>query len=331
MLALLPILIFDSAFNIKYFEFKKHFPEIMALALPCFVVGFAILGVVLYYSIVIVVGYDKWTLFVCLMYSAMISATDPVAVVMLLSKLNVPHRLRLLLEGESLLNDGMALILYSIADALVRDQLGQPGPHGLLLTIVYLLLHSIYFKMRLGTHRNAFADEKPVIWFFPWSYTVMLTWSGLRGSIALLLAIRTNDEDLFGQIAPLACGCVAFTVLVTNFYHTFTATATATILNLTQLSQTKKKRIKLLIKDINAFVKSVRDTYVNAQMGFWNEVLWSKVEQLSTMEHESEEVQSPTVGDKNPRIFSLLNYAFRKLPIYSVESPTIADRRRQKS
>jgi len=45
-------------------------------------------------------------------FSATISATDPVAVVMLLSKLSVPHRLRLLLEGESLLNDGVALILY---------------------------------------------------------------------------------------------------------------------------------------------------------------------------------------------------------------------------
>lgn len=133
MLALLPVLIFDSALNIKYYEFRKHFWEILALAGPCFLVGFALLGVSSYYVLHYVFGFDGWSIEMCLLYryktylivnvflilsrkdinfSSTISATDPVAVVMLLSKLTVPHRLRLLLEGESLLNDGIALILY---------------------------------------------------------------------------------------------------------------------------------------------------------------------------------------------------------------------------
>uniref|UniRef100_A0A915K7R0 Uncharacterized protein n=1 Tax=Romanomermis culicivorax TaxID=13658 RepID=A0A915K7R0_ROMCU len=41
------------------------------------------------------------------------------------------------------------------------------------------------------------------------------------------------------------------------------------------------------------------------------------------------EVQLPIVGDKNRRIFSLLNWAFCKLPIHSLELPTVADCRRQ--
>uniref|UniRef100_A0A915J9V6 Uncharacterized protein n=1 Tax=Romanomermis culicivorax TaxID=13658 RepID=A0A915J9V6_ROMCU len=38
------------------------------------------------------------------------------------------------------------------------------------------------------------------------------------------------------------------------------------------------------------------------------------------------EAQSTIVGDENPRTFSLLNQAFCKLPIHSVESPTVADK-----
>uniref|UniRef100_A0A915HXM4 Uncharacterized protein n=1 Tax=Romanomermis culicivorax TaxID=13658 RepID=A0A915HXM4_ROMCU len=40
---------------------------------------------------------------------------------------------------------------------------------------------------------------------------------------------------------------------------------------------------------------------------------------------------SPMVGNKNSRIFSLLNETFCKFPIHSLESPTVADCRRPKS
>ena len=49
-----------------------------------------------------------------LLMGAILSATDPVAVVGLLKELGVSERLSLLIEGESLLNDGTAVVLFTI-------------------------------------------------------------------------------------------------------------------------------------------------------------------------------------------------------------------------
>ena len=49
-----------------------------------------------------------------LVFGALISATDPVAVVALFRALGVPKRLALLVEGESLLNDGTAIVVFNL-------------------------------------------------------------------------------------------------------------------------------------------------------------------------------------------------------------------------
>lgn len=50
----------------------------------------------------------------CVLFGAIISATDPVAVVALLKELGVTVRISTLIEGESLLNDGTALVLFIV-------------------------------------------------------------------------------------------------------------------------------------------------------------------------------------------------------------------------
>ena len=48
------------------------------------------------------------------MFSSIISATDPVAVVALLKELGTPTKFNILLEGESLMNDGTAMVFYLV-------------------------------------------------------------------------------------------------------------------------------------------------------------------------------------------------------------------------
>lgn len=48
------------------------------------------------------------------MYGAIISATDPVAVVSLLKELGASKRLSTMIEGESLLNDGTAFVVFLV-------------------------------------------------------------------------------------------------------------------------------------------------------------------------------------------------------------------------
>lgn len=58
-------------------------------------------------------GYD-WDWPTGLTFGAMVSATDPVAVVALLQELGAPKQLSILIEGESLFNDGTALVIFTV-------------------------------------------------------------------------------------------------------------------------------------------------------------------------------------------------------------------------
>lgn len=62
-----------------------------------------------------ILGYDgEFTWNSALMYGSIISATDPVAVVCLLKELGASRRLATLIEGESLLNDGTAMVVFLV-------------------------------------------------------------------------------------------------------------------------------------------------------------------------------------------------------------------------
>ena len=61
----------------------------------------------------------NWSWPVALLFGSLISATDPVAVVALLKELSSRKRLETLLEGESLLNDGTAIVLFALFYQLI--------------------------------------------------------------------------------------------------------------------------------------------------------------------------------------------------------------------
>jgi CPA1 family monovalent cation:H+ antiporter len=109
---LVPPLIFEAAFHLNFQELRKEWGLILALA---------ILGVILTTFLVggMVAITAKLSLPTALVFGALISATDPVAVVALFRSMGAPHRLQILLEGESLLNDGTAIVLYNLMLAIV--------------------------------------------------------------------------------------------------------------------------------------------------------------------------------------------------------------------
>ena len=84
-------------------------PQIMALAVPG-----VMLSTMLTALIARIFPYE-WPWDICLMFGAMMSATDPVAVVALLKELGVSARLGTLIEGESLLNDGTSIVVFGVA------------------------------------------------------------------------------------------------------------------------------------------------------------------------------------------------------------------------
>ena len=68
----------------------------------------------------LVLGYDQdfsWS--AAIMFGSMVSATDPVAVVAMLKELGASKRISILIEGESLLNDGTAMVAFLVVHVLL--------------------------------------------------------------------------------------------------------------------------------------------------------------------------------------------------------------------
>jgi CPA1 family monovalent cation:H+ antiporter len=110
----LPGLLFEAAFHLEFRDFWRDRTAIAALAVPGVIAVVALTAVILE-PIVKTLGLDAgfgWSHAV--IFGALIAATDPIAVVSMFRSLGAPRRLIVLLEGESLLNDGTAIVLFSL-------------------------------------------------------------------------------------------------------------------------------------------------------------------------------------------------------------------------
>jgi NhaP-type Na+/H+ or K+/H+ antiporter len=117
----LPILIFEAAYALDVHVFKKSFWNAFYMAGPGIVTATLMTGgcVMVIYSLGW--GLTEWNigtgnlgLYLAMLFGAVVSATDPVAVVALLKELGASKKLGTLIEGESLLNDGTAIVAFVV-------------------------------------------------------------------------------------------------------------------------------------------------------------------------------------------------------------------------
>lgn len=110
----LPILIFDAAYELNLHIFKKTLANATLLAVPGLIICMLLTGTLLIGIAHIVPGFESWTWGLALMFGALISATDPVAVVALLHELKTSKRFSTLVDAESLLNDGTGIVCFML-------------------------------------------------------------------------------------------------------------------------------------------------------------------------------------------------------------------------
>ena len=112
-----PGLVFAAAYSIDWSDLRPVLGPILSLAIPGVLASAAVVAVALHLG----VGLPLELAFVV---GAITAATDPVAVVATMRRLEVPRGLRTLVEGESLLNDGTGLVLFALALRVVQSGVG---------------------------------------------------------------------------------------------------------------------------------------------------------------------------------------------------------------
>ena len=117
LLVLLPGLVFEAAYRLRIRHLRLWFGGLALLAVPGVVVSAAIVAVVLNQG-------TGLRLDLAFIVGAMVSATDPAAVVATFKRLRVPEALSTMVDGESLLNDGTGLVLFAIAVSAVHAPIG---------------------------------------------------------------------------------------------------------------------------------------------------------------------------------------------------------------
>jgi CPA1 family monovalent cation:H+ antiporter len=108
VILLLPILLIGDSLELKIDDLKEHGLSLVYLSIVA--VTLSVLTALLIGDVLF--GQYHLSVAAIILLFAMVLATDPVSVVSIFSKFELPHRLKILCEGESLFNDATALIVF---------------------------------------------------------------------------------------------------------------------------------------------------------------------------------------------------------------------------
>lgn len=114
----LPGLVFEAAYHVRSSDVRADAVPIIALAVPGVVVSLVLTALLVVTSSTLIPPVPTVAWPHALVFGALIASTDPVAVVSIFRSLGVPQRLTTLLESESLLNDGTAIVFFGLTLAL---------------------------------------------------------------------------------------------------------------------------------------------------------------------------------------------------------------------
>jgi CPA1 family monovalent cation:H+ antiporter len=111
----LPGLLFEAAFHINFSDFWRNRVTVFSLAVPGVIAATALTTIILTAVVQDLPFVSSFNWRYALVFGALIAATDPIAVVAMFKSLGAPKRLGILMEGESLLNDGTGIVFFTLS------------------------------------------------------------------------------------------------------------------------------------------------------------------------------------------------------------------------
>jgi CPA1 family monovalent cation:H+ antiporter len=120
---MLGFLLFAGSFNLNVKKLKKEMRPVFVLSTVGVIISTAVFGLLFYYIAPLFHIYVP--LIYCLLFGALVSPTDPVAVGAIIKRSKLPAHLETIISGESLFNDGVGLVLFitllEITESGVQD------------------------------------------------------------------------------------------------------------------------------------------------------------------------------------------------------------------
>ena len=202
----LPTLIFQVALTVDLRRMLDDWVPILLLAVVAVVVSTLAVGFALYQL-------AGLSLMACLMLGAIVSTTDPSAVVGIFRSLPAPQRLARIVEGESLLNDAAAIALFGLFFAFVAFGIPNPDPWDVALQFPWLVFGGVAIgwvggritagaMARLGAHPLGQVSISVALPYLV--YVVAENLLGASGVIAVVAAGLAMNYLTPGKISPEA-------------------------------------------------------------------------------------------------------------------------------
>ena len=185
----LPPLVFEAALFINWQQFKKDLPVIALLATVGVVLAATVTAVGMHYAL-------DWDWGSAILFGVLIAATDPVSVIATFKEAGVQGRLRLLIEAESLLNDGTAAIAFVAVLAILAG--GHQNSMAIGGTLLLTIMGGTMVGALVGFCLMFLAGRTP-------DYLVEITFTMLAAYGSFFAAEHFHFS---GVIATLAAGLV---------------------------------------------------------------------------------------------------------------------------
>lgn len=187
--ALLPPLLFEAAFYIPWNQLGRDFPVIVLLATVGVALSACITSLGMRYL-------AHWQWLGALVFGVLIAATDPVSVISTFKEAKAGGRLLVLIEAESLLNDGTAAVAFGVVVAFASGQ--QPAPLEIGATLLRTIGGGVLCGGAVGLGALLLAGRTE-------DYLVEITFTTVAAYGSFLLA---EHLALSGVLATIAAGLV---------------------------------------------------------------------------------------------------------------------------
>lgn len=185
----LPPLVFEAALFIHWGEFKKELPVVGLLASVGVLLAAAVTAVGMRYGV-------DWDWGSALVFGVLIAATDPVSVIATFKEAKVQGRLRLLIEAESLLNDGTAAVAFVAVLAVLTG--GHQDAMSITGTLFVTIVGGVLVGGLVAAGLMLLAGRTP-------DYLVEITFTTLAAYGSFWIA---EHYHLSGVLAALTAGLV---------------------------------------------------------------------------------------------------------------------------